>query len=75
VPKFILQHKLAKVKERNECLLSMIMQPLQKLLHQVWTTILSAIISKIIEFTKVFLENHIIFISSKIDIEVHVGAP
>jgi hypothetical protein len=51
------------------------MQPLQKLLHQVWATILPAIIGKLVEFTKMFLKDRVITVGSEMDIEAHAGTP
>lgn len=55
--------------------MSMIMQLLQKLLHQVWTTILPAIFCKVVEFKKVFLVNCMISICGKMYIHTYTSTP
>jgi hypothetical protein len=53
----------------------MIMQALQKLLHQVRATILLAIICEFVEFTQVILVNVLVCVSCKVDIDSRAGTP
>jgi hypothetical protein len=53
----------------------MIVQALQKCLHQVRTTILPAIICKVVEYVKVFLVDALVCIGSEMDINTCTGTP
>ena len=53
----------------------MIMQPLQKFLHQVRATILPTIICKVVEYAKVFLVDALVCIGSKMDIGSRTSNP
>ena len=53
----------------------MIVQALQKCLHQVRTTILPAIIGEVVEYVKVFLIDALVCIGSEMDINTCTGTP
>jgi len=53
----------------------MIMQALQKFLHQIRTTILPAIIHEVVEYMKVFLIDALVCIGSEMDIDSCTSTP
>jgi hypothetical protein len=72
----ILQRESVKDEEtKHWCAPSMIVQALEKFLHQVRATILPAIIRDIVEYAKVFLVDTLVCIGSEMDINSRTSTP